>query len=262
VGKELGKGQGAGGGSPEQLFRENFAREVGVNDRKDAGSWADVECCRQVVQNDMEALGNPSDGGFGEASDLEKAAGNGGSAESVEGGRRFGLVGSDCGAGVKIGSGADGDFNVVEGALGFDHAAPVKRGAGFGEGGDSARQLAAVGARLQGGNGVPVQDGADDEIQDYRGKRQGSADSAARAFAAGANLFCDEAAEKRQKNSSKENGKEPEVERGEPVQGEAASEERPEELDAGGLAGIESEMKKGRSERGREDRGARNLRFG
>src|SRR5215470_16510566 len=160
----------------------------------------------------MEAFGNPSDGGFGEARDLEKAAGNGRSAKNVKGGRSFGLVGSDGGAGIKIGAGADGDFDVMESALGFDHAAPVKRGIGFSEGGDSARQFAAVGARLQGGDGVAVQDGPDDEIENYRGERQRSADSAARAFAACADFFGDKTAEEGEKDSGEENGEKPEVE--------------------------------------------------
>jgi len=118
------------------------------------------------MQQDMEALGAPSDGGFGESGDLEEAAGGGGSAKSVERGRRLWLVGGDGGTGIEIGAGSDGDFDVVKGALSFDHTAPAEGGTGFGESGDSARKFAAIGAGFEGGEGVAVEHEAGCEIED------------------------------------------------------------------------------------------------
>ena len=205
------------------------------------------------MQDDMEAFGNPCDGSFGEAGDLEEAAGDDGSAKCVEGGRRFGLVGGDGGTSFEIGAGADGDFDVVEGALGFDDAVPVERRAGFSEGGNSVRKLAAVGARLQGGDGVSVQGRADDDVENHSGERQRSADSSARAFATGANFFGDETADRGEKDSGEEDCEEPEIKGREPVEGEAAGGERPEELDPRTLAKIEGRVKEGCGKRGGED---------
>jgi len=118
------------------------------------------------MQQDMEALGTPSDGGFGETGDLEEAAGDGGSAKSVEGGRRLWLVGGDGGTGIEIGAGADEDFDVVKGALGFDHTTPAEGGTGFSESGDFAGEFTAVGAGFEGGDGVAVEHEAGCEIKD------------------------------------------------------------------------------------------------
>jgi hypothetical protein len=214
------------------------------------------------MQQDMEALRGPCDGGFWEASDLEKAASKGGIARGVEGGRGFGFVGRDGGAGIKVCAGADGDLDVVKGALGFDHAAPVEGRAGFGEGGDFAGKFAAVGAGLQSGDGAAVKNNTDSDIENYRSERQRGAKPAARAFAASADFFGDEAGEEGEKNSGQENYENPEVERGEPVESEAAGQEGPEELDAGGLAKVEGEMKEGGGEGGDEDRGAWDWIFG
>ena len=203
--KELAVAEVAGGGEPDEFLGEDFAGGVGFDNREDAGSWADVECCRQVVQDDMEAFGNPSDGGLGKPGDLEKAASDGGSAKGVKGGGRLGLVGTDSGASVKIGARADGNFNVVEGALSFNHAAPVKRGTGFGEGGDSARQFATISTCLEGGDSVAMQDGADDDVENYSRERQRGADSAAGALLAGADFFGDETGEQREQDACEEN---------------------------------------------------------
>ena len=118
------------------------------------------------MQQDLEARGTPSDGGFGETGDLEEAAGDGGSAKSVEGGRRLWLVGGDGGAGIEIGAGANGDFYVMKAALSIDQTAPAEGGTGFGESGDSARKFAAVGAGFEGGDGVAVEHDAGCEIED------------------------------------------------------------------------------------------------
>src|SRR5690349_20001406 len=105
------------------------------------------------AQEYVEAGGSVLEGGFGEAGDLEKWAGERGIARGVEGRGGFGLVSGDGGAGIEIGAGADGDFDVVKGALGFDDAAPVEGGVGLGEGGDFVGKFAAVGAGFEGGDG-------------------------------------------------------------------------------------------------------------
>jgi hypothetical protein len=200
------------------------------------------------MQQDMEALGAPSDGGFGETGDLEEAAGEGGIVGGVERGRKLWLVGGDGGAGIEIGAGDNGDFDVMKGALSFDHTAPAEGGTGFGESGDSARKFAAVGAGFEGGDGVAVEDNARAEIEGKGDEGKNGAGTPAGAFAAGTDFFGDETGEKWEKDSGEENCEEPKVEGGKPVQGEAARGERPEELDAGGLAGVESEMKEGGGE--------------
>ena len=202
------------------------------------------------------------DAGFWEAGDLEKTAGDSRVAGGVESGGRLGLVGSYRGAGVEVGAGADGDLDVVERPLGFDYAAPVERGVGFGESGDSAGKFATIETGLQRGGGVAMEDHARAEIKKQDTERENGAETAARALTAGADFFGDEAAEKREKDSGKENGKEPEVEGGEPVEGEAACGERPEELDTGGLTNVEDEMEKGCRERGEEDGCARDWDIG
>ena len=118
------------------------------------------------MQKDMEALGDSSDGGFGEAGDLEEAPGDGGLERGVEGGGGFGLVGSSGGAWIKIGAWPDGDFDIVKGAFSFDHTAPAEGETGFGEGSDFVGKLAAVGAGFEGGDGVAVESETDAEIKD------------------------------------------------------------------------------------------------
>lgn len=191
------------------------------------------------AQNDVEAGRSLLDGGFGEAGDLEKAAGDGGISRGVEGGGGFWLIGDEFGAGIEVGGGADGDCDVVKGALGFDDAAPEEGGAGFSEGGDFVGELAAISAGFEGGDGVALKHEAGAEIQDYCEKGECCANSTARAFAAGANFFGDEAGEQREKDRGEENSEDPEVERGEPVECETARRERPKELDAGGLGNVE-----------------------
>ena len=261
--------EGAGGGDPGQFLGEDFAGGVGVNEGLDAAfvgqgqeAGAGFAGVGERAEDDVEADGSLLDGGLGEAGDLEKAAGDGGIASGVEGGGRFGLIGGDGRVGFEVSARADGDFDVVEGALGFDDAVPVKGRAGFGEGGDSAGKFAAVSAGLQGRDGVAVEHEPEAEVEDQREECEGCADSAARAFAAGANFFGDEAGEEGEKDSGEEDGEDPEVEGGEPVEGEAARGERPEELDAGGLAGVEGEMKEGCGESGGKDGSARDWVFG
>jgi len=150
----------------------------------------------------------------------------------------------------------------VEGALGFDDAVPVERRAGFGEGGDFARQFAAVSAGFESGDGVAVENDAQDEIKDQSREGKRGAGPATRAFATGADFFGNESADRGEKNSSKEDSQSPEIERGEPIESEAASRERPEELGAGGLAKVEGEMKEGGGEGCGEDGSARDGVFG
>lgn len=125
-----------------------------------------AERIRVVAKDDAEAGRSLLDRGLGKAGDLEEAAGEHGIAGGVEGGRRFGFVSGDGEAGVEIGAGAYGDFDVVKGALGFDDTAPAERGTGFGEGGDSAGKFAAVGAGFEGGDGVAVKNDAQGEVGD------------------------------------------------------------------------------------------------
>ena len=107
-----------------------------------------------------------------------------------------------------------------------------------------------------------MQDRADDDVENYRCERQRSADSAAWAFAAGADFLGYKAADRGKKDSGEENGEDPEVKGGEPVESETAGGEGPEELDAGSLTNVEGEMKKGCGKSGGEDSSARDLVFG
>src|SRR5260370_9483720 len=113
-----------GGGVPGELLGEDFAGRVGVDDGMDAQAGADVAGIRKSPQDDMETVGSFLDGGFGEAGDQEEAASDWRIASSVEGGRRFGVVGRNSGVEVERGAGADIDFNLVEGAERFDDAKP------------------------------------------------------------------------------------------------------------------------------------------
>ena len=106
------------------------------------------------------------DGGFGEARDLGKAAGDGGIARGVKSRGRRGLVSGGGGARIKVGAGADGDFDVMKGAFGFDDAVPAEGRAGFGEGGDFVGEFAAVGAGFERGDGVAVENKAHGEVED------------------------------------------------------------------------------------------------
>ena len=114
----------------------------------------------------MEAGRSLLDGGFGEARELEEPAGDGGIAGGVESGSGFRLVGCDGGAGVEVGAWANGDFDIMQGALGFDDAVPAKRGVGFGERRDLVSQFAAVSAGFESGDSVTVENDADTEIED------------------------------------------------------------------------------------------------
>src|SRR5215469_11594821 len=121
----------------------------------------------------MEAGRSLLDGGFGEASDLEKTAGDGGIAGCVEGGGGFRLVVSDGRVGLEISTRADRDFDLVQGALGFDDAVPEEGRVGLGEGGDSAWKFAAVDAGFERGDGVAVEHEASAEIEDEREEGEG-----------------------------------------------------------------------------------------
>src|SRR2546426_4235970 len=105
----------------------------------------------------MKAIGSFLDSGLGKARGLEEAAGNSGVACGVEGRRRFGLVGSDCGVGVERCGGAEVDFNIVEGAFAFDDAVPAGWRARFGKSGSPASPFASGGAGFHGGYGVAVE---------------------------------------------------------------------------------------------------------
>lgn len=189
--------EAAGGANPGELFGEDSARGVGVDENLDAQArgfyfWgAIVARIRQGAKDDVEAGGRLFDGGFGEAGDLEKAAGERGIAPGVESGRGFGLIGGDGGAGLEIGARADRNFDIVEGALGFDDAVPAEGRTGFGERGDFVGKFAAVSPGFEGGEGVAVESETDAEIEDKSDERQDGADTAARAFAAAADFFSD-----------------------------------------------------------------------
>lgn len=187
----------------------------------------------------MVALGSFLDGGFRKTGDLEKAASHGRGAKGVEGGGGFGLVSGDGGEGIEFRTRADGHFDIVKSALGFDDAVPAERGTGFGECRDPAGGFAAVGAGFESGDGIAMVDEAQDEIEEQCSERKRGAKFSARAFAAGADFFSDQPAEHGEKNSGEKDGENPEIEVGDAVQGEAARGKGPEEFDAGGLAEIE-----------------------
>ena len=178
----LAPGEGAGRADPGQSFGEEFAGGVGVDEGFDAEAGAGFARVGEGAQDDVEAGRSLLDGGFGEARDLEKAAGDSGVARGVESRGGLGFVSGGGGGGIKVGAGADGDFEVVKGALGFDDAVPAKRRAGFGKGGDLARQFAAVGAGFESGDSVAVKNEAHGEIENQRGESEGGTKPAARAF--------------------------------------------------------------------------------
>jgi len=159
-------GEGAGRGDPGQSFGEDFAGGVGIDEGFDAEAGAGFARVGEGAQDDVEAGRSLLDGGFGEARDLEKAAGDGGIARGVKGRGGLGFVSGGGRAGIKVSAGADGDFEVVKGALSFNDAVPAERGAGFGEGGDFVGEFAAVGAGFEGGDGVAVEHDAGCEIED------------------------------------------------------------------------------------------------
>src|SRR6266403_634672 len=148
----------------------------------DQRAGADIARRRKGTQDDVEAVGSFFDGGFGEASDLEEATRDGGVASGVEGGRRFRFVGSEGSVWVERGAGADIDFNLVEGADGFDDSEPAEGRARFGEGGGLAWRFAAVTPRFQSGQRIAVENEAQDDVKNYGGKRDRCPDFAARAF--------------------------------------------------------------------------------
>src|SRR5713226_7816553 len=117
------------------------------------------------AQDNVKPVCSFLDGSLREARNLEEAARNGGVASGVEGGRGCGLVGSDSGVGVERGGGADFDFDVVEGARGFDDAVPAEGRARFGECGSLAWRFAAVGAGFQCGQSVAVENEAQNDIK-------------------------------------------------------------------------------------------------
>ena len=116
----------AGRGDPDQLFGEDFAGRIGVDEGLDAQAGAGVAGVGKGTQNDMESPRSLLDGGFGEAGDLKKAAGDSGIAGGVEGGGRFGFVGGDGGARIEIGARADRHFDLVKSAFGFDDSVPAE----------------------------------------------------------------------------------------------------------------------------------------
>ena len=165
-GNLLAPGEGAGRADPGQSFGEEFAGGVGVDEGFDAEAGAGFARVGEGAQDDVEAGRSLLDGGFGEARDLEKAAGDGGIARGVKSRGRRGLVSGGGGARIKVGAGADGDFDVEQSALGFDNAVPTERRTGFGEGGNFVRQFAAVGAGFERGDGVAVENKAHGEVED------------------------------------------------------------------------------------------------
>src|SRR2546426_2310992 len=92
----------------------------------------------------MKAIGSFLDGGFGEARGLEEAAGNSGVTHGVEGGRRFGFVGSDGRVGVERCGGGELGFYIVGRGFCFDYAVPAGWGGPFGKRGILVRRFSAV----------------------------------------------------------------------------------------------------------------------
>src|SRR6267378_5338115 len=139
----------------------------------DSQAGADDARVRKGAQDDVEAARSFFDCGFGEASDLEEATGDGGVASGVQGGRRFRFVGSEGSVWVERGAGADIDFNLVEGADGFDDSEPAEGRARFGKRGGLAWRFAVVAARFQRGQGVAVENEAQDDVKNHGGEREG-----------------------------------------------------------------------------------------
>lgn len=259
----------AGGGHPVQFLEKDFAGRVGVNEGLDAPfaaqskqSGAGFVNVGEGAEDNVETSGSLLDGGFGEAHDCEKAAGDSGIADGVEARGGFGLVSRGGGAGIEVGAGSDGDFDVEERTFGLDNAVPAERGAGLGEGRDFVGEFAAIDPGLQGGDDVAVKSEARGDVEDESDEGEARAETATRAFAASTDFFGDEAAEEREKDSGEEDSEDPKVERREPVQREAARGEWPEEFDAGGLANIETEVKKGGRKHNEKDGSARDGIFG
>ena len=80
---------------------------------------------------------------------------------------------------------------------------------------------------------------AQNEVEKRGRKCEGGAQFASRAFGFGADFVGDEAAEGGEEDASKKNSKNPEIKVGEPVEGETAGGDGPEEFYAGGLAEIQ-----------------------
>src|SRR5260370_32018592 len=149
----------------------------------------------------MKPFGSFLDGSFGEARGLEEAAGRGRVASGVEGGRRFGLVGSDGGVWVGGRCGADLDFKAVQGAFRFGDAVPAEGRARFGKRGNPARRFAVVGARFHGSQSVAVKNETQNDIKNHGGECEGCAYFAARAFLFGSDFLGDPPAERGGNNS-------------------------------------------------------------
>ena len=168
---------------PGEFLGAHFAGWVSANEGFNAPARTRIPSIREGAHGDLETLASLFDGCFGEARDLEEATRNGGVADCVEGGRRFGFIGCDGGVGVKgCSGGADFDFNFMEGTLGFYNAVPAEGRTRFGKRCNLARRLAPVGARFHGGQSVAVKNEAQDDIKDHRGERDGRAHFASWAF--------------------------------------------------------------------------------
>ena len=108
----------------------------------------------------MEAVGGFFNGGFGKARDLEEAVRHESIAGGIEGGGGFGFVRSDGRVGIEVCAGADANFEFVEGAIGFDDAAPAEGRTGLGESGHPAGRLTAIRAGFHGGQSIAMEDEA------------------------------------------------------------------------------------------------------
>src|SRR2546430_15632227 len=96
----------------------------------DAQAVADVAGIWEGAQDDVKTVGSFLNGCFGEARGLEEATRNCGVTDCVEGGRGFGLVGSDGGVWFERCGGGDLHFKSVLGAFPFVDAPPAEGGGG------------------------------------------------------------------------------------------------------------------------------------
>src|SRR5277367_2870525 len=118
----------------------------------------------------------------------------------------------------------------MEGTVGVDEAMPGEGGCCFGECGDTTGRFPTVRAGFECGDDIGVEGGED------------GGGAAAGLFFAGADFGADEMEEFGQSERGYENCDDPRVHVGEPVCGDAACAEGPEEREALPLAGVHGEV--------------------
>lgn len=144
----------------------------------------------------------------------------------------------------------------MEGGWSFDDAVPGEQRGGLGEGRDAARGFSGIGGGLQGGDGVCMQSGAQAHVEDKDNEAGDGAIAATGTSGPGTDFAADEEKEFGQEDGQQQDGENPGIEIGEPVEGEAVAAERPEEGDTFGLAGVHGDMQQACEQRREENRDA------